>query len=294
MDKNKKKIYLNDIMRGKFIFKSGNVFHCSENWAWKTDKFRDYDIWMVLSGMGTLVSEDKHYEIGRGDCFIFYPGCSHQARHRPESPLNVVAVHFDFSSSGGSCGNDGRHEKYPAGENNFEAGTASPEAEKSESPFNYHRKLRNPEFTAEMLKRSIDFQRAGNREKADFWLEAALVSVLEYDAEKHQEKENIHAGKIDRLCREIASHPEVRYDIRRMAAGCGVCRDHFCRIFRELKGKGPQEYIIDCRMERAKELLTESSLSIKEIALELGYGSEYFFSRQFKLKAGTSPRGFRK
>ena len=47
------------------------------------------------------------------------------------------------------------------------------------------------------------------------------------------------------------------------------------------------------RLEKAKEMLTDSDLKIKEIALYTGYQDELYFSKVFKKKYGVSPRMFR-
>ncbi|WP_269539864.1 helix-turn-helix domain-containing protein [Cerasicoccus fimbriatus] len=75
-------------------------------------------------------------------------------------------------------------------------------------------------------------------------------------------------------------------------AGYGI--NHFTRIFTKVVGKPPKEYITDLRIRRAKDLLANSDRSLKEVAIQVGYQSPAFFSRQFKLKEGISPSEFRR
>lgn len=82
--------------------------------------------------------------------------------------------------------------------------------------------------------------------------------------------------------------------IPEMAASCGYSLDHFGRIFRKIMGCSPQEFLIKARTARARQLLIETGMSIKEIAFEVGYHSPYFFSRQFKFIFGEPPSALRK
>lgn len=68
---------------------------------------------------------------------------------------------------------------------------------------------------------------------------------------------------------------------------------YFSKVFKKKVGKNFIEYLIDVRMEKAKELLRNSSKSIKEICLEVGYADSSYFSRIFKKNVGVSPREYK-
>lgn len=68
--------------------------------------------------------------------------------------------------------------------------------------------------------------------------------------------------------------------------------DYFRRAFRDRIGKTPQKYREMKRMEFAIHRL-DMGLTVKEVALEMGYGDQYFFSRQFKRHIGDSPSKYR-
>lgn len=81
--------------------------------------------------------------------------------------------------------------------------------------------------------------------------------------------------------------------VGKMAAQCGYGIDHFGRVFRKIMGCSPQDFIIRARIARARQLLLETGLSVKEISAAIGYTSQFFFSRQFKSITGKSPSEFR-
>lgn len=68
---------------------------------------------------------------------------------------------------------------------------------------------------------------------------------------------------------------------------------YFSKLFKKKVGKNFIEYLTDVRMEKAKELLRNSSKSIKEICIEVGYADSNYFSRIFKKNVGLSPTEYK-
>ena len=66
------------------------------------------------------------------------------------------------------------------------------------------------------------------------------------------------------------------------------------KLFSENYHTSPKQYILDIRMQKAKQLLTDSSLSVASISELCGFSSVYTFSRCFKEKTGMSPMEYAK
>ncbi len=66
------------------------------------------------------------------------------------------------------------------------------------------------------------------------------------------------------------------------------------RLFKKEMGIPLHEYVSEKRLERAKELIENSSFSITQIAMKVGFSNITYFNRVFKNKYGRSPRSFRK
>ena len=66
------------------------------------------------------------------------------------------------------------------------------------------------------------------------------------------------------------------------------------RIFQNETGISIMAYLTQLRMEKAKQLLKKSSLSVENIAASVGYRNVYYFSNAFKAKTGKSPSQYRK
>lgn len=72
-----------------------------------------------------------------------------------------------------------------------------------------------------------------------------------------------------------------------------VARNYFSRLFKKEMGEGCNEYITRKRIEKAKQLLTDSRLKTYEIAEQIGYHDTNYFSLAFKKNTGMSPKEFR-
>jgi AraC family transcriptional regulator len=68
---------------------------------------------------------------------------------------------------------------------------------------------------------------------------------------------------------------------------------HFCRLFREKTGMSPFKYIIECRISKAKKLLTYTNDSISNIAVATGFSTSANFCNAFRKYEKLSPTDFR-
>jgi AraC-like DNA-binding protein len=78
-----------------------------------------------------------------------------------------------------------------------------------------------------------------------------------------------------------------------LAAAAGVSVAHLSRLFRQDYGLGPSRALEWVRLRRALVLLSRGSMSVREIALAVGYVDQYHFSRRFRETFDLSPTGFR-
>ena len=77
-----------------------------------------------------------------------------------------------------------------------------------------------------------------------------------------------------------------------IAAAVGMSQFHFARKFKEATGLAPHQYLIRCRLERAKQMLLASPARISDAALEFGFCDQSHFTFHFKRVYGVTPRMF--
>lgn len=88
--------------------------------------------------------------------------------------------------------------------------------------------------------------------------------------------------------------PAKRWTVDALAKAVGLSRAAFARQFRRHTGATPRQHLARRRMELAAELLLRSDSGLAEIAAEVGYDSEFAFSRAFKRHHGVAPGIFRR
>lgn len=82
--------------------------------------------------------------------------------------------------------------------------------------------------------------------------------------------------------------------VQQIADHCGVDRAYLSKIFKYATGNTLQEYLIQFRIKRAKQLLKDTDLSVKYVSYSVGYNDPFTFSKVFKKQEGVSPSVWRK
>jgi len=81
--------------------------------------------------------------------------------------------------------------------------------------------------------------------------------------------------------------------VEKLSSELGISRVHLYKKLLNLTGKSPVEFIRFVRLKKAADLLTNSSLTISEIAYQVGFSDPRYFSKQFKVEFNTLPTRFR-
>ena len=97
--------------------------------------------------------------------------------------------------------------------------------------------------------------------------------------------------KLERIVHTRMHNPNLNVDV--IAAQFGMGRTNFYRKVREITSMSPNDYLRQCRMERASELLRTTDLSVVEICGQVGISDAQYFSRVFKSFYGAPPSAYR-
>ncbi len=95
------------------------------------------------------------------------------------------------------------------------------------------------------------------------------------------------------ICELMRQRPDLPLTVKELAAAARLTPNHLTTIFREHVGKGFTDYLADERIGRAKKLLCNPTLTVKEIARQVGFDDPGYFTRRFRQKTGLSPREWR-
>jgi len=86
---------------------------------------------------------------------------------------------------------------------------------------------------------------------------------------------------------------DLPLDLNEISSHACFSRYHFLRLFRQAFNKTPHQYLIERRIERAKELLRADDLRVTDVCLEVGFQSLGSFSSLFHKSVGHPPVTFR-
>jgi AraC family transcriptional regulator len=92
----------------------------------------------------------------------------------------------------------------------------------------------------------------------------------------------------------LEAHAREPLDLTRIARVAGVSGYHFLRLFAQVIGVTPHQYLVRTRLRQAARLLAQEQASIAAIAYEVGFGDLSNFVRTFRRAAGSAPRQFRR
>ena len=148
---------------------------------------------------------------------------------------------------------------------------------------------------AEILKKTLYTASDGGMAEAFSLLSAfhAIMAVhMESLGEVGAHGVNVAKDVADFLSKNY--HCDIKID--EIAETFNYSRNHLYALFKKEYGVSPKEYLLNLRIEKARQFLEDKSLelSIKEIAYAIGFHDPFYFSKLFSSKVGYSPLQYKK
>ena len=116
-----------------------------------------------------------------------------------------------------------------------------------------------------------------------------ILSLLYSALQPGQEGRQDVTRAIHEAMRRMADPTQETPPLPELARRLGVSYTWFRRTFVHHTGLSPHQYRLQLRVGRARALLSETSLTVKEVAFRSGFESEHYFCRLFKRKTGVAP-----
>ena len=147
------------------------------------------------------------------------------------------------------------------------------------------------EFYLEVL-RHAEYEKSGFQLLISSIVLHLLGTIVFRQNETRYESTDI-ADKIEAAKQLMRAHVGDEQTPEQVARELGIGYSWFRRVFKQYVGLSPQQYQLQLRYLRARDLLTGSDMTITEIAYDMGFSSVTQFSTFFSKHAGVSPRQFR-
>lgn len=155
---------------------------------------------------------------------------------------------------------------------------------------------RVPLAHAEQLAEEMERECAALAPGHEVALRAKLLETMVFLARAYTGSDTTEAHALLRVGNVIGALENdfsKEWKLEELLAIAHMSRSNLMRVFRRATGQTPIEYLVRLRIQRAMEMLRNGSLSITEIALEVGFNDSNYFTRQFRRIVGESPRSFR-
>jgi AraC family transcriptional regulator len=163
-----------------------------------------------------------------------------------------------------------------------------------------HHAIRDP-FIAQigqLLTAELESDRVGSRLFVDSLTTALSIHLLRHYSDWQQPLREDGGGlpvsKLQQAIAYINDHLTEDLTISAIANELGMSPYYFSRLFRQSMRIPPYKYVIERRIERSQGLLKMTSLSVAEIAKQVGFSSQNQLTVQFRRFTGTTPSNYRK
>lgn len=141
------------------------------------------------------------------------------------------------------------------------------------------------------LKRMMDKnneQGLLQRQMVLYELMVQIHCLLEFSTQSFQDP----GESISKTIAYMEEHYSEPISLKELPLLAGMTQSSYCRAFKKLTGMTPGQYLTRFRMIRAKELMMNRQSTLREIAVQVGYQDELYFSRIFKKSEGMSPSSY--
>lgn len=120
-----------------------------------------------------------------------------------------------------------------------------------------------------------------------------LMRTVDAVCELSQKKQNNQTERLVDRIEDFIKNSEEWLDLATIAGKFDITPQYLSTVFKKYKNENVKEYISKIRLEKAKELLATSTLTVDEIARRLGYANETGLNRLFKKYEGITPGAYR-
>ena len=181
----------------------------------------------------------------------------------------------------------------------FDAENDSEISDISDIPYNLPLLHTNCEFISQLIGNiATEFYSTNSRriKIIDFMIKTLLIKASERKINRDimQSASVPHYSSLIGLRERIYRNPQMKWNVDSMAAVVNMSRSYFQHIYREIFGVSCMTDVINGKIEKAKEILSETGCTISQVAAMCGYDNEEHFMRQFKKIVGVTPTGYRK
>jgi AraC-like DNA-binding protein len=247
---------------------------CEPGWSWSAQP-TDYDILVVHAGTGHVSFGGESHPLVAGTAVMLRPGQPAIFAHDKGEQLTIAFCHFRFMN--------------PM--------SGQPVVVDEDWLPNVRVQLCEPSNVANLIQQVVRWYRDPNPLRqldSRSRLLCLLIEIYLQDARSAGVANVLIDSRIRRVRDLVVNSPGAVMSLADAASHAGMSPKHFSRIFSSNVGASYREFCLQSRLDQAQVLLTESAMSVTEIARTLGYRDVFTFSRQYRRRFGQPPTAIRR
>lgn len=261
----------NDIVSNKYLCVNScgiNRVFGIETGSVRPNGRRDYHIIYVLNGNCYVEVDGEFVRADAGSMILYYPGVPQHYKYSKDDDTTSCYLHF----SGIGC-------------------------EELLDEFGFSKDVRIYNLGiipgAESIFRRLKFEQTQKKLFYEQRSSSLLLELLALFGRSLSESaiysDNSYVSRIDKICKIMLDDNESWHNMEYYAEQCFLSVSRFEHVFREVTGMSPNKYLMNLRINKAKDLLAETDMSVADVSIFLGFSSQSYFIRIFKKYTGQTP-----
>ena len=247
---------------------------CDRGYAFGPFVRTSYVIHMIISGKGRLMKEGNTFDISAGQAFIIYPGEETVYQADLEDPWCYMWIGFHGLLADNILSRTGFSRADPV--------ITCHNMDRISEAMNLLLSCGNTEFADELMRTGLLQQILG-----------LLIANNKGTGQTENQNKADEGAYVRTAVTLLVNGADPQVKVSEVAKTIGVSRGYLTRIFRKEIGISPQEFQLNCRMERAGDMLRSTDNPVSFVAEKLGYADVLSFSKCFRRYFGMSPTEFR-
>ncbi|MBB3111352.1 AraC-like DNA-binding protein [Paenibacillus phyllosphaerae] len=237
------------------------------------DTMSSHTLLLITKAKGELIIEDKPFLLSGKSAWLLLPGMRVEVAASPGRTIKLYRLSFDLY----------RESSHSAERKIFEL----------ERSFPVHGLLgADLSVLQRLILRFESAYTAGGHFLQQHVLMELLAEVL--NSERSPELPAAIGQPIELTIRFMQESYQTDIKLEKLAELAGMHPSYYSQLFKQRMNKSPIEFLTQLRMNKAKELLLVSGPSVREVASQVGYQDEFYFSRRFKENSGVAPTHYLK
>ena len=239
------------------------------------NRMRTHNLMLLYDGSAEFSRNESRASAAKGDLIYYRPGDRRHAVTFADAPVKCYAVDFQYT-----C---------PVYRGNRW------ELEDHALPFSFCQRITDEllfmklnDLFSKLTKSALTVRTSTDVHERAIFTE---ILVLLFQFAERNQYSYLNAGKVDKVIGYMTENHTRSITLGELAEYAHVSASYLGSIFRSVTGRSPIDYLIEIRINRAKNLLRDG-YSVTDTSRLVGFNDIYYFSRMFKKHEGISPSDY--